>query len=583
MKTYYVGLATTLHDPALAIVSPEGEILFAEAAERYLQNKRAINCEPDPLLRIGELLETYCDPKARFAVARTWSPRYTRFPLWVSLAGALGFVQARSLTRFKLDKTAAWLLLERHRLLHLLLCSISSRVKAGANLVTTLRRTYGNRNVVFYDFEHHLTHAATACYTSPFEQAACLIVDGHGERGTISFFQYQKPEIRLLKQHRGPESLGALYMLVTELCGFSSLKGEEWKVMGLAPYGKHDEAIARLLGALARPAKNGIRYPSPCRVRELVLALQPYARVAGTDALAMADLAHTWQAYFCQLMDALLAQMHALAPSGDLVFGGGCALNSSYAGTILGHLPFQRLYIPSAPADDGNALGAALLAYRRENPGAPLPAISASPYLGSEISRGALKRLIELGQIPRARLLPGSVHLEAAKLLASGKILGWVQGRAEFGPRALGNRSILADPRDPAMKARLNAKVKFRESFRPFCPSILHQHGPAYFCDYQESPFMERTLRFREEVKDKVPAVVHVDGTGRLQTVKREWNQKFYDLIEAFYRLSGVPLVLNTSFNIMGKPIIHSVEDALGLFSTTGLEALVIGDYLIEK
>ncbi|MGH8643542.1 MAG: carbamoyltransferase family protein [Gammaproteobacteria bacterium] len=583
MKTYYVGLATTLHDPAIAIVSPQGEVLFAEATERYLQSKRAINCEPDPLFRIRELLETYCDPKARFVIARTWSPRYARFPLWVSIAGAFGFIQAPSLSRFNLDKTSAWLLLERYRLLHLLLCSVSSRVKAGANLVATLRQTYGNRNVVFYDFEHHLTHAATACYTSPFEQAACLIVDGHGEQGTISFFHYQTPKLRLVRHHRGPESLGALYMLVTELCGFSSLKGEEWKVMGLAPYGQHDAAIARLLGALAKPVKNGIRYASPSRVRQLCRALQPYARVSGTDALSTADLAHTWQAYFCELMDALLAQLHALAPSEDLVLSGGCALNSSYAGTILGRLPFQRLYIPSAPADDGNALGAALLAHRRENPGAPLPAIMASPYLGSEISQQALKRVIGLGHSSKARSLSGCVHLEAAKLLASGKILGWVQGRAEFGPRALGNRSVLADPRDPAMKARLNAQVKFRESFRPFAPAILHEHGPAYFYDYQESPFMERTLRFREEVRDRVPAVVHVDGTGRLQTVKREWNQKFYDLIQAFYRLSGVPLVLNTSFNVMGKPIIHSVEDALGLFYTTGLEALVMGDYLIEK
>jgi len=583
MKTYYVGLATTLHDPAIAIVSPQGEVLFAEATERYLQNKRAINCEPDPLFRIRELLETYCDPKARFVITRTWSPRYSRFPLWVSLAGAFGFVQAPSLSRFNLDKTSAWLLLERHRLLHLLLCSISSRVKAGANLVATLRQTYGNRNVVFYDFEHHLTHAATACYTSPFEQAVCLIVDGHGEQGTISFFHYKKPTLRLLRRHRGPESLGALYMLVTELCGFSSLKGEEWKVMGLAPYGQRDAAIARLLGTLAKPARNGIRYPSPSRVHELVLALRPYARVSGTDALAVADLAHTWQAYFCELMDALLAQLRAFAPLQDLVLSGGCALNSSYAGTILGRLPFQRLYIPCAPADDGNAVGAALLAHRRENPGVPLPPVTASPYLGSEISQPALKRVIDLGRASKARSLAGSVHLEAAKLLVSGKILGWVQGRAEFGPRALGNRSILADPRDPAMKARLNAQVKFRESFRPFAPAILHEYGPAYFYDYQESPFMERTLRFREEVRDRIPAVVHVDGTGRLQTVKREWNQKFYDLIEAFYRLSGVPLVVNTSFNIMGKPIIHSVEDALGLFYTTGLEALVIGDYLIEK
>jgi carbamoyltransferase len=179
--------------------------------------------------------------------------------------------------------------------------------------------------------------------------------------------------------------------------------------------------------------------------------------------------------------------------------------------------------------------------------------------------------------------LPGKVHEKAARLLAEGKIIGWVQGRAEFGPRALGNRSILADPRHADMKERINAAVKFREEFRPFAPSILHEHGDEYFLDYRESPYMERTLVFRGEVRERVPAVVHVDGTGRLQTVKREWNERFYELISAFHRITGVPLVLNTSFNIMGKPIIHSVEDAVATFYTTGLDALVIGDCLIEK
>lgn len=171
----------------------------------------------------------------------------------------------------------------------------------------------------------------------------------------------------------------------------------------------------------------------------------------------------------------------------------------------------------------------------------------------------------------------------AAEALASGAIVGWVQGRAEFGPRALGNRSILADPRDPAMKDRINALVKFREEYRPFAPAILDRYGDEYFEDYQESPYMERALRFRKEVADRVPAVVHADGTGRVQTVKREWNERFYELIAAFYGLTGIPLVLNTSFNIMGKPIIHSVEDALGLFYTTGMDVLVIEDYLLEK
>jgi carbamoyltransferase len=161
--------------------------------------------------------------------------------------------------------------------------------------------------------------------------------------------------------------------------------------------------------------------------------------------------------------------------------------------------------------------------------------------------------------------------------------VGWVQGRAEFGPRALGNRSILADPRDPQMKDRINARVKFREEYRPFAPSILHEHGPAYFRDYQESPYMERTLAFLPEAEAKVPAVVHVDRTGRLQTVKKEWNPRYHELISCFHQRTGVPLILNTSFNVMGKPIIHTVEDALAVFFTCGIDVLVIEDLVFLK
>ena len=195
----------------------------------------------------------------------------------------------------------------------------------------------------------------------------------------------------------------------------------------------------------------------------------------------------------------------------------------------------------------------------------------------------SLERLKEFGSLKKLRHLPGTIHKEAAILLAQGKLLGWVQGQSEFGPRALGNRSILADPRSANMKDRINTLVKFREEFRPFAPAILHDFGEEYFENYQESPYMERTLKFKKEVVNKVPAVVHVDYTGRVQSVKREWNTKFYDLIEAFYRLTGIPLLLNTSFNVMGKPIIHSLEDAITVFFTTGLDVLVIEDYIIEK
>ncbi|MHC5824163.1 MAG: carbamoyltransferase C-terminal domain-containing protein, partial [Nostoc sp.] len=237
----------------------------------------------------------------------------------------------------------------------------------------------------------------------------------------------------------------------------------------------------------------------------------------------------------------------------------------------------------SAPADDGNAIGAALLAYQEDHPHKLSKTVWQSPYLGSTISKKSLDNMLRFSRIPHIRNLPGTIHLEAARLLSEGKLLGWVQGRAEFGPRALGNRSILADPRSPNMKNIINERVKFREEYRPFAPSILHEFGDKYFENYQESPYMERTLSWHPEVKEQVPAVVHANGTGRLQTVKQEWNEKFYNLIYAFYEITGVPILLNTSLNVMGKPIIHSLEDALSIFYTAGLDALIIEDYLIEK
>jgi carbamoyltransferase len=205
------------------------------------------------------------------------------------------------------------------------------------------------------------------------------------------------------------------------------------------------------------------------------------------------------------------------------------------------------------------------------------------PYLGSRLSPESLSMLERFGSGPVVRRSDKGVCREAAQMLARGKIIGWAQGRAELGPRALGNRSILADPRRPEVKDELNERVKFREEFRPFAPSILHELGPQYFENYAESPYMERTLRYRREVMDQVPGVVHVDGTGRLQSVKQEWNSRYYELIREFYELTGVPVVLNTSFNVMGKPIIHSVQDAVSVFMLSGLDAMFLEDMVVEK
>jgi carbamoyltransferase len=263
--------------------------------------------------------------------------------------------------------------------------------------------------------------------------------------------------------------------------------------------------------------------------------------------------------------------------------GGGCALNSSCNGRIVERTPFRRLHVPCAPADDGCALGAALLAFFEDHPDASPSPLLGSAYLGSSASPRALDNLTRFGGLRHSRLELPQLVGEVASLLEKGRIVGWMRGPAEFGPRALGHRSIFADPRGGDVKDRINGRVKFREEFRPLAPAVLDEHGAEYFERYQSSRYMERTLRFRAERRQEVPGVVHVDGTGRLQSVRREWSPDFHALLQEFYERTGTPLLLNTSLNVMGRPIAHSLEDTLGLFFTTGLDALVIEDVLVEK
>ena len=269
--------------------------------------------------------------------------------------------------------------------------------------------------------------------------------------------------------------------------------------------------------------------------------------------------------------------------SKQLTLAGGCALNSVMNGQIMSATPFESLHVPSAPADDGTALGAALLAFSEDHRGHPPRKSALTPFLGSRIDQNALERFKAYSGVDHEDLEGSMIYHKTADLLAQGSIVGWVQGAAEFGPRALGHRSILADPRSLHMMDKINESVKFRERFRPYAPAILHDHGPDYFEDYQDTPYMERTLRFRPEVRDRVPAVVHIDGSGRLQSVTRNRNPDFYPLIEAFYAKTQIPILLNTSFNIMGKPMVHSVEDAFAVFLGSGLDALVIGHTLFQK
>jgi carbamoyltransferase len=577
--TYFVGLGATHHDPALAIVNSEGDVVYAEATERCLQQKRAYLSPPDNLIEVDTLLKQFCPRDADLVVASSWSSRFHSFLKWLRWT-RLGSRLAPKEQGIQFLDMMPWMAQVQLDTLNL----------QGQGLLLRARQRNLFAKVTLENYDHHLTHAANACYTSPFDEAVCAVIDGIGEFGAVRCYHFKNQALTPINapstfraRARLTSSLGIFYAVVCELCGFDVIKGEEWKVMGLSAYGKFDQGYYDLLRPLVRITGLTI---TALPVQEYAARLAGLkATLAGADSSdpRVANLAFTAQVVFTEHVNTLLGHLYERGLSDNLVLGGGCALNSACNGQVLQHTRFKRLHVPSAPADDGNALGAALLAFHKYCPGKPIPPSVRVPYLGSEMSGAALERLASLSRITKLRHLPGTMSKEAARILATGKIIGWVQGKAEFGPRALGNRSILADPRPADMKDRLNRLVKFREEFRPFAPSILAEYGADYFEHYQESPYMERALLFRKEVRSRVPAVVHVDGTGRLQTVRREWNERYFDLLREFKALTGIPLLLNTSFNIMGKPMIHTVEDAISVFFTTGLDALVIGDYLIEK
>jgi carbamoyltransferase len=576
--TVYLGLCSTYHDPALALINEQGQVLFAEATERTLQYKRALNCEPDNPFLLPKVLLDKSPDAGRFVIAGNW--KWQR-PLYERLADAMQWLTPRGILRYRGRQLTTCL--ETWELNHMQACQHHALKRSGINLARTLRQHFPNAAVEFRHYDHHLAHAGLACHGSPFEESACAVIDSYGEHGSLAFFHFRKGQLKPLFTSRGPQSLGFFFMKLTELCGFDWMGGEEWKVMGLASYGQINEEILQHLRRMMRVENLDIRQDRASFFDSLRW-LETRRRQPQDPPEAAADLARTGQQFFVEIVNQLIKNLHASGLSDHLTLGGGCALNSVCNGQLLERTPFQSLHIPSAPADDGTALGAALLAWHEDHPGQRRAITETlTPYLGNSIDESAVTRFAQYSGLPVQHLPDGGIIEATAQALAEGKIIGWIQGRAEFGPRALGNRSILADARSADMMDKVNRVVKFREQFRPYAPAILHEYGDAYFEHYQDTPYMDRTLRFRPEVCSSVPAVVHVDGTGRLQSVTAERNPRFHALLSAFHERTGVPILLNTSFNVMGKPIVNSVEDAFGVFMGSGLDVLIIGDYLFSK
>ncbi|MBQ4878809.1 carbamoyltransferase [Pseudoalteromonas luteoviolacea] len=577
---YYIGLATSFHDPAIAIVNAKGELIFAEDAERFLGYKRGLYCLPDNPYYIEEVLKTHCADCTELVIAKTWSKGREKSTnilenVVLSILETFSFnidVNTRDIKDQFYFARASQAAAGR---------TLSRFFEAGCrNFIVGNYRTKKPTDVRYHD--HHLTHAANACFNSPYDDATCIVVDGMGEKSSIAYYTYKHGKIKPapIKVKRSFKSLGLFYTIICENLGFDPLKGEEWKVMGLAPYGKKDQRVYDLLRSSLQ-VKNG-NFAVPKNLNAIMKEIKSMAREPGESVERYKDFAYTGQLVFGEIFMDLINAAYEYAPSKNLCISGGCSLNSSFMGTALERSKFDNIFVPSAPADDGNAIGAALLSYQQDNPSWQPSKTVQSPYTGSTVKEKSLQKLAQYGHL-KATDYGDEVYKKTAEFLAQGKIIGWAQGRAEFGPRSLGNRSILANPCLPDMKDTINARVKFREEFRPFAPSILHEHGDEYFENYQESPYMERTLVFREEVRDKVPAVVHVDNTGRLQSVKKEWNEPYYNLISSFKEITGVPVLLNTSFNIMGKPIVHSVEDMLAVFLMSGIDVLVINNTIYEK
>jgi carbamoyltransferase len=440
--------------------------------------------------------------------------------------------------------------------------------------------------------DHHRSHAASAFYVSPFDSAAILTMDGIGSDGTTTCLSVGNGnKITDLKRIKYPHSLGAMYAIITGYLGFYPTV-DEGKVMGLAPYGKDtyverfDDLVHLTDGGFElnlswfRHHTNG-RHEVSRKFLDTFGPPRPRTRVTSDNPVPQhyGDIAYALQATLEKAGLHLARWLHAETGMTRLAVAGGVALNSVMNGRILLETPFEEFFAQPASADDGASVGAALeVSVGRYGHRRPAGGFT---YTGPEFSEPQLeKALIDAG-VEYRRIDDIAGHAAAA--LAAGKIIGWVQGRMECGPRALGNRSLLADPRDPESKARLNEKVKHREPFRPFAPSCLVERAGEYFVSDHPSPVMLLVFDVLPHQRERVPAITHVDGTARVQTVSRTDNPLYYELISRFDELTGVPMLVNTSFNDNNEPIVCTPEDAIACYLKSDVDALALGPFWAEK
>ena len=443
--------------------------------------------------------------------------------------------------------------------------------------------------------EHHMSHAAYTFFTSPFEEAAILTVDGVGEWSTTTFGTAKNTTINLSKDIRWPHSLGLFYSAFTYFLGFKVNEGE-YKLMGLSSYGKpkyYDKILSELID-VKDDGSIHLNMKYFAFTYDKYMTNQNFSKLFGISPRKNGekmeqihfDIGASAQLVLEEILLKMVNHVYEKTKMKNLCLGGGVALNGVANNRILRESPFEKLHIPPSPGDAGSAIGCAQYSYychlqhKREFLETS-EQIKNNIFVGPDYSNEQIKTFLDKNKIQYDYLEKDQLLKTTAKLISEGNVVGWYQGKMEWGPRALGNRSILADPRNPKMKDILNEKIKHRESFRPFAPSIMEEYVSEYFDINVPSPYMLLVAKVKQP--KKIPAVTHVDGTGRLQSVAKNVNSLYYELINEFYQLTKVPVIINTSMNVMGEPIVNTPEQAYAMILKTDMDYIILGNYILGK
>ena len=589
-----IGISCFYHDSAAALVSEEGNILAAAQEERFSRLKH------DSRFPFNAI--EYCLQEAKLRNLKISSYVYYEKPIRVFMRLLENYFNTapRGLSSY-LPAMKIW---------------IKEKLYMRKNIINNLKiidSSFDKESLYFSD--HHMSHAASAFYPSMFKQSAVLCLDAVGEWSSSSGWIANENKLDRLWEINYPDSLGLLYSSFTYYCGFKVNSGE-YKLMGLAPYGDpiyKDKILDKMIDLKSDGSyKLNMKYFKYHRGLKMIsndfirlFQRPPRSSDEKIDKFYM-DIASSIQKVLEEVILKIAKDLKKKTNQTNLCLSGGVALNCVANNVLLKESGFKNIWVQPASGDAGSSIGAALaFIYLHENKPRKISKTDSmsSSYLGPKFHNPSIEKFLLENSIPYRKIEYPLLIDEVSTLLSRGKIIGWFQGRMEFGPRSLGNRSIIADPRIVDMQKKLNLKIKFRESFRPFAPSILEQFKLRYFNLEKESPYMLFTRDLEEEFliskevnnnlsnkmdllnikRSDVTSVTHVDNTCRVQTVSKARNKLFYDLINSFYKKTKCPILINTSFNVRGEPIVCNPEDAFTCFINTDIDFLVLGNYLIKK